>query len=69
MSKNIFKPQYRVHRNVFGFDWAVVINDNIVPVFVSEQGSRKLYFHQATGRQSALYPTLRDCVVNIVYGV
>lgn len=76
MSKtNIYKPQYRVLRNTNGVAYwshAVMLegSNTLVPIFKNELGARPLYYYMIDGKhQSQLFPTLRDCVVNIVYGM
>lgn len=67
---NKFKPDYSVAFNRDTGSRAVIVGKDVVYVHTVQAGTkRNFYCHYKTGRQSALYPTLRDCIINIVYGV
>lgn len=68
MSK--FIPQYKVTFNRMTGKRAVVVGNDVINIIAIKAGtSRNFYCHFKTGKQSRLYPTLRDCIINIVYGV
>lgn len=65
-----FVPNYRVTFNRVTGKRAVVVDNSVVNIVAVPAGtSRNFYCHFKTGAQSRLYPTLRDCIINIVYGV
>lgn len=67
----IYQPDYKVHFNRATGSRCVVTGKGN-PVYISKctnGGKREFYVHYKTGRQSQLFPTLRDCINNIVYGV
>lgn len=63
-----FKPQYSVHRSL-GKTSVTVDGDTIAVIKITCGSNRNWFCHFRTGRQSKLYPTQRDCINNIVYGV
>lgn len=67
----IYQPGYKVHYNrETGSRCVVIGTGKVVYIYkCTNGGKREYYTHSKTGRQSQLFPTLRDCINNIVYGV
>lgn len=64
-----FTPSYKVNFNRNTGDRSVTTGKNVYFIHKVQAGTaRAWYCHYVTGTQSRLFPTLRDCIIDIVYG-